>query len=529
MIIPLLVLQTHDAYQALSIALIILCLALFARLIKSGARGRRIPGPPGLPLLGNLLQLGGGTNWVTFTEWKKEYGDIVYINIAGQDAVILNSRKVATDLLDRRGVIYSDRPQNIVAQVLTGGMVFAFSQHNDVWKRMRRAAAEAMSNSAMKKYSELQETEAVLLVGDILRDPSNWDAHLQRAANSLVLAAVYGMPPIRDHHSPDIARVNRYVEMCLHACAPGSFLVEYFTWMQYLPRWISPWRRYAEDNYNDHNVFFEKLYNDVKQRIAQGDERPSVASSIHHDEKHFGVTGREAAWLSATLYAGASGTTSGQLSWFVLAMVLHPEVQKRAQDEIDRVVGRGRMPTVRDFDQLFYVRAVVKELLRWRPVGPLGVPHRLDEDDIYEGYYLKKDTMIITNIWAMNHDPETYGQDADNFVPERHLDERGVFKASNDTKDEGHHTFGFGRRVCVGRHLSKSSLFISTACILWAFNITPGEDQHGNTIIPDANGGITDGLLVRPPDFPCSITPRYPDVPNLLAQVKELHGFAADA
>ncbi|KAK7056377.1 hypothetical protein VNI00_002931 [Paramarasmius palmivorus] len=499
--------------------------AIISRLVKSRRVGERIPGPLGVPLLGNLLQLGGRNNWLTFTEWRKQYGDIVYINIAGKDAVILNSRKVAGDLLDRRATIYSDRPRNIVTQLLTGGMVFAFSQHNEVWKTMRRASAEAMSNSAMKQYASLQETEAVLLIGDLLKDPDSWDAHLQRAANSLVLSAVYGMPPIRDYHNPDIAAVNLFVDRCLHSCAPGTFLVEYFTWMQYLPRWMSPWRRYAEDNFRYYAILFEKLYQDVTRRIAQGDESPSVASTIYHDEKHLGVTDREAAWLSATLYAGASGTTSGQLAWFILTMVLHPEAQKRAQEEIDRVVGRGRMPSVNDQEHLVYVRALVKELLRWRPVGPLGVPHRLDQDDVYEGYHFKKDTMFVTNVWAMNHDPEVYGPDADDFVPERYLDEDGKMI---DTKDEGHLTFGFGRRICVGRHLSKQSLFIYIASMLWAFDIKPGTDRDGKIVLPDPDAGVGDGLIVQPPEFPCQITPRFPDVPTLITQMKELHGFGVD-
>ncbi|KAI3602517.1 cytochrome p450 [Moniliophthora roreri] len=457
-------------------------------------------------------------------------GDIVYLNMAGQDAILLNSSKVAADLLDRRAAIYSDRPKNVVCQILTGGLVFAFSQHNDIWKVMRRAAAETMSNSAMKSYEGPQEVEATLLVHDLLKKPADWDAHLSRAANSLVLGTVYGMPPIRDHNNPDIAAVNLFVERALHACAPGTFLVEYLTWMQHLPRWMSPWRQYAENSFNFYASLFERLYDDIKKRIAQGDETPSVASTIYHDEKHLGVSDREAAWLSATLYAGASGTTSGQLTWLIVAMVLHPEAQKRAQEEIDRVVGRDRMPTFKDFNQLVYVRAFVKEVLRWRPVGPLGVPHRLDQDDVYDGYYFKKDTIFITNVWAMNHDLETWGPDADDFVPERHLDEKGNLKPSvPDTKDESHHSFGFGRRICVGRNLARTSMFIYTACILWAFNVSPGTDERGNIILPDADAGISDGLVVRPPDFPCKITPRYADVPALVAHVKEMYGFAADA
>ncbi|EEB94688.1 hypothetical protein MPER_06456, partial [Moniliophthora perniciosa FA553] len=208
--------QANAQMTALALVMVGLASVALLRLVMSRPQGKPIPGPPGVPVLGNLLQLGGGRNWLTFTEWKKQY--------AGQDAILLNSSKVAADLLDRRAAIYSDRPQNIVCQILTGGLVFAFSQHNDVWRTMRRAAAEAMNNSAMKNYEGPQEVEATLLVHDLLKKPADWDAHLSRAANSLVLGTVYGMPPIRDHYNPDIAAVNLFVERTLHACAPGAFL-----------------------------------------------------------------------------------------------------------------------------------------------------------------------------------------------------------------------------------------------------------------------------------------------------------------
>ena len=86
----------------------------------------------------------------------------------------------------------------------------------------------------------------------------------------------------------------------------------------------------------------------------------------------------------------------------MLAMVLHPEVQARAQAEIDAVVGRDRMPSFADRDALPYIRAVVRESLRWRMVGPLGVPRTTVQDDVYEGYFIPKGSVVLENIWAMN-------------------------------------------------------------------------------------------------------------------------------
>ncbi|KAJ7305649.1 hypothetical protein DFH08DRAFT_793419 [Mycena albidolilacea] len=117
-------------------SLIVLGIILFAR---SNKRKEKLPpGPGGLPILGNLLQIPKDRAWLVFSEWRKTYGDrVIYLNIAGKNTVVLGNYKVAADLLDRRAGIYSDRARNIVAgELLTGGLGFTFAQHNDVWKRM---------------------------------------------------------------------------------------------------------------------------------------------------------------------------------------------------------------------------------------------------------------------------------------------------------------------------------------------------------------------------------------------------------
>jgi cytochrome P450 len=182
----------------------------------------------------------------------------------------------------------------------------------------------------------------------------------------------------------------------------------------------------------------------------------------------------------------------------MIAMLCFPESMRKAQAEIDRVVGRDRLPTFADFDHMPYVRAMVKETLRWRGVGPLDVPHRLCQDDVYEGYWIPKDTTCIVNAWALNHDQDIYGPDAEDFNPGRFIDEKtGDLKpAIADTKDEGHVSYGFGRRICVGRHISNYSMYIEIAALLWCFDILPSKDAAGKPIIPDPLDSVDEGLVV---------------------------------
>ncbi|CAE7138980.1 unnamed protein product, partial [Rhizoctonia solani] len=119
-----------------------------------------------------------------------------------------------------------------------------------------------------------------------------------------------------------------------------------------------------------------------------------------------------------TLFGGGTETTANVFLVFVLAMIFHPEAQTRAQEEIDRVIPKGRLPVMGDREHLPYTNRLIKEVLRWRPAVPTGIPHACFQDDIYRGYSIPKGAMVIANIWAMSRDEKVY-PDPENFNPDR--------------------------------------------------------------------------------------------------------------
>ncbi|KAJ8584973.1 cytochrome P450 [Rhizopogon salebrosus TDB-379] len=203
--------------------------------------------------------------------------------------------------------------------------------------------------------------------------------------------------------------------------------------------------------------------------------------------------------------SGASETTTGTLLVFLLAMLLYPEVQAKAQADIDRVVGKDRLPDFNDRPLLPYMDAIMRETLRWNPAFPFGAPHATTTSDVYKGYFIPKGFrhahLPKVTDEAMTHNEEKYPS-PNEFKPERFLHEDGSL-----TDDTMQLAFGFGRRICVGRHVADSSLWIAMTSFLAAFSVHKAIDGHGKEIpvIPK----FSTGLIIHPETFPCRIVPRF--------------------
>jgi hypothetical protein len=127
----------------------------------------------------------------------------------------------------------------------------------------------------------------------------------------------------------------------------------------------------------------------------------------------------------------------------------------------------------------------------------MGVPHRSVEDDWYEGVFIPKGTICIANVWHMNRDPEIFGSNTEHFDPARYLDASGdIAPGMADIKEQGHFTYGFGRRICVGRHMADNTLFINIAVLLWATRVERKKDAAGRFLPLDLDGWVDVGLIV---------------------------------
>jgi len=212
-------------------------------------------------------------------------------------------------------------------------------------------------------------------------------------------------------------------------------------------------------------------------------------------------------WTTANIYTGGTDTTMGSLNSFFLAMAMYPKVQKRAQEELDRVVGPDRLPSFTDREKLPYFDLLFQELVRWAPLAPLGAPHQNSREEIYRGYRIPKGSIIFSNVWAITHDENIY-KNPDEFRPERFSSEGGNIPEF----DPRNVTFGYGRRVCPGRNLADLSVWITMVMSLHVYKMTPPE---GVTLKCE----FINGSVIRPKPYKCTFTPRSAKAVELIRSV----------
>ncbi|KAI9452755.1 cytochrome P450 [Lactarius psammicola] len=323
-----------------------------------------------------------------------------------------------------------------------------------------------------------------------------------------MLSVNYHFPPVDSEDDPVVVGVAKHVERLIHEMLPGMRLVEFFTWMRYIPSRFAKWKRDAEYWFVQDSLTFEGLLGKVADDLANGIDRPSFGATVITNQSKHDLSKRERAWLVGTMLAAGGETSSTTLLWWLLAMLAYPEVQNLAHAELDEVVGSARPPTFADLPSLPYIRAMVKETLRWSLTVPFGIPHASSADDWYKGMFIPKGTICLPNMRVINSEPDVFGSDAARFDPARYLDENRRVKVL-DGREEGHMSFGFGRRICPGRYVAEGTLGIDIATLLWAMRFERPEGVQAELDLRTIVNGSVTAQHSRPVPFECKAVPRF--------------------
>ncbi|KAH9909512.1 putative cytochrome P450 [Xylariomycetidae sp. FL2044] len=494
------------------------CLFLLVRRATRSANTPPLPpGPPALPIIGNVHQAPKSYRWRQYHDWGKQYGPIVYLNMMGQPLIILNTSKAAHDLLAKRGSTMSDRPRLVVAAELAHrGMNTLLMQYDDRFRLHQRLENVVLNGRAAAMYAPFQELESRQLLLDLLRNAGGTGTechrYFERTTASTILTLFYGFR-IRSVDDDTLQAASALNEEFSKSVQPGAHLIDIFPFLKILPKMLSPWKLRADP-------FFARLSNLHVGNFQRGlvSSGWNFAKHLHQTVQDEGISmpTQELAIEFGTMLDAALDGTIESLMWFVVACITQKDFVTKAWADLDNVVGRDRLPTLRDRPQLLYISAIVEEVLRWQPAGAAGVPHFTKTESRYEGYMIPARSIIIANHWGITREEAVFGPNIDSFVPERWLDEESI--AKNELRDLPVVGFGYGRRLCPGRHFARNVLWIGIAQLLWAFDMKPGISQETGEPVTIDPFDVTDGLVMRPMPFKVAFEPRGPWVKDLLLE-----------
>ncbi|PPQ87697.1 hypothetical protein CVT25_011464 [Psilocybe cyanescens] len=489
---------------------IVVVFALYRRRNNAGSLSHLPlpPGPKGLPLIGNLRNMPTSFEWQTYHKWSKELDtDILYLNVAGTSIVVLDSAEAVLELFEKRSSIYSDRARMPMINELMGwNFNFGFMKYGERWRRHRRLMHHNFHPTAALRFRPHSLRAARNLLNRFLDIPNDVIGNLRHMAGETIMSIAYGLA-VKPKDDPYIRTAEKGVHPLVAAAVPGAFLVDMLPFLKYVPEWMpgAGFQTKARKWKNLARSMVEVPFAAAKRNLANG-VSPLCVASLSLQKLDEGTTDDAYAediiqGVTGTMYAG---------------LLDKPEVLRKAQQELDSVVKPGHLPDFDDEESLPYITAIAKETLRWRDVVPIAIPRLLTVDDEYKGYRLPAGSIVIPNAWAMLHNEDVYPDPFD-FNPDRFMKDG---KLNKSVRDPSHACWGFGRRICPGRYMAFSAVWIAIASLLTVYDIKKAVDDEGNVIEPAHD--YVSALVCAPKPYKCSITPRSEQAEKLIRSAANL-------
>ncbi|XP_053701089.1 cytochrome P450 1B1-like [Synchiropus splendidus] len=485
--------QVQPALVASFVFLFCLEACLWVRNLR---QKRRLPGPFAWPLVGNAMQLGQMPH-ITFAKLAKKYGNVYQIRLGCSDIVVLNGDRAIRQALVQHSREFAGRPNFVSFQMISGGRSLTFASYSKQWKAHRKLAQSTLrafssADSLTKQVFEQHVlAEAAELAQVFLRnsadgryfDPSH---EFTVAAANVMCALCFGTR--YGHEDLEFRTLLKRVERFGETVGAGS-LVDVMPWLQNFP---NPVRSVYENFKNLNEEFFAFVRHKVTQHRESFDPDVTrdMSDAIITEIEHRKDSELSKEFVEATvtdLIGAGQDTISTIMQWIFLLLVKHPDMQVKLHLLIDEVVGRERLPSVKDRANLAYLDAFIYETMRFTSFVPVTIPHSTTSDVTIEGLHIPKDTVVFINQWSVNHDPLKW-KDPHVFDPTRFLDENGALD-----KDVTNNVmiFSTGKRRCIGNQIAKVEVFLFTATLLHqcSFHSDPSEPlsldcSYGLTLKP---------------------------------------------
>ncbi|XP_060101316.1 cytochrome P450 2D14-like [Heteronotia binoei] len=483
---------------------LLLLLLVFDYMIFRKRSSHFPPGPSPLPFLGNLLLFDFRNPYTTFQNLTKRYGATFSIQVGWQSYVILNGFKMIKEAMGQKAEDFADRPQAPLLKKAgfsknCEGILMA--THSNGWKEQRRFCVSTLKNFGMgkKNLEKKMSEEARYLCSEFKSQeglPFNPQNLLNNAVGNIICTLVFG--DRFEYSDTTFLKLMHLTQELMKAIAElMPQIMARKSLLSYLP---GPHHK-LETSFNGLCAIIREIVDDHKNTRDPTFQRDMIDAFLEEMEKAKGnldssFNEQNLIKIIPEWFGAGTETTSSTILWGLLEMVLHPEIQEKVHEEIEKVLGKDKAPMMEDQAKLPYTNAVIHEIQRYADIVPVTLPYITYQDTEVGKFVIPKETIVFNHLSSVLKD-EAMWEKPYQFYPEHFLDANGQF-----IKREAFLPFSIGRHACPGEPLAKMELFIFFTSLLQHFTFCIPENH------PRPKEDRLFALTVTPAPFQICAIPR---------------------
>ncbi|VVB16127.1 unnamed protein product [Arabis nemorensis] len=478
--------------------LFLISILLLGALKHTKRRGRQPPCPRGLPIIGNLHQLGELPHQ-SLCRLSNKYGPVMLLKLGTVSTVIVSSPDTAKQVLKDHDLNCCSRPSVEGTRKLSYTYLdIAFSRFDDYWKELRKLCVkELFSTKRTNSVQPIKQMEMKKLVDSITesaleKTPVNLSEKFLSWNVNVVCKASFGVS--FQGTVLDNGRLQDLIHEALEMM--GSFsAADFYPYIGWIVDWFTGLQARRERSVRDLDAFYEQMI-DLhlrKDRAERSeDDFVDLLLRLEKEEAVLGygkLTRNHIKAILMNILVGGINTSSITMTWAMAELARNPRVMKKVQSEIRDQIGennKARIISLDEIDQLNYLKMVIKETFRLHPASPLLVPREVLSEFQINGYTIQPKTRLHVNVWAIGRDPEIW-KDPEEFIPERFMD--------CDIDVKGQHfellPFGSGRRICPALYMGTTTVEFGLANLLYQFDWKLPEGLAVEDMDMDEGAGLT--------------------------------------
>ncbi|CAM0952591.1 unnamed protein product [Alopecurus aequalis] len=461
---------------------IIALLLAFCYAVARKARGRSSelpPSPPAFPLLGHIHLLGHLPHR-SLRELHLRYGTdggLLCLQLGRRRTLVVSTAAAAADLYKNHDLAFASRVLNTAVEKFSFGPDnnISFAPYGDAWRRRKKiAVVHLLSPRRADSFGPVRAAEAAALVARCRCAAEAGEAVELREllygySNSVITRATTGTVGATAEKMKQLMGNTAALMSGLQAedVLPDT--------MAKVVRWATGLEKRLDDQVEAWDKFLSEIIAEHLEKKGNDGARDEDFLDVLlrlREEGHAGIDLTDdgiKSILKDMTFAGTE-TSSTTLEWAMAELIGNPRAMAMLQDEVTRVANDKVTIEEDDLSRMEYLKAVLKEVLRLHPPGPLLLPHESTTRAVVQGYHIPAKTVLFINVWAIGRDPAAWGDTAEEFRPERFLDGGGVTGIDLRGNDYQLLPFGAGRRMCPAINFALPALEIALASLVRHFD-----------------------------------------------------------